>query len=313
MQNNKKHGLGKGISSLLGDYSYEFGKGAGRPKAVEEGSRTLELDIAKIQPNPNQPRKSFDRAGLAELASSLTANGMIQPIIVEMVTDNKYSIIAGERRYRAAKIAGLRTVPVIVRTCDDERRLELSLVENIQREALNPVEEAKAYRYLLTEKELTQEELSRRVGKSRSAIANSVRILQLSPAMLEAVETSRISSGHARALLSVANPADREILFGRILKESLSVRQAEELAAQLGKGKRTARQTGPSDRREGRPAEVLEIEERFLSVVGTRVRLKGRPAKGALEIPYSSPDELERLYRFFDPKGSLFGDGEEEF
>lgn len=309
MQNNKKRGLGKGISSLLGDYSYSFGKS--EPSGIE--NRILELEIGKLQPNPNQPRKNFDRDSLEALAASIKANGIIQPIVAEKVTDDKYSIIAGERRYRAARIAGLQTVPVLLMTCDEERRMELSLVENIQREELNPVEEAKAYKYLMVEKDLTQEELSRRVGKSRSAIANSVRMLQLPPAMLDALESRRLTSGHARALLSVANPADCEILFGRILKEGLSVRQAEELAAQLNKGKRIVSDSQSPDRNAGRPAEVLEIEERFLSVVGTKVRLKGKPGKGALEIPFSSADELERLYRLFDPKGSLFGDGDEEF
>src|SRR5574344_826304 len=220
--NNKKRGLGKGIGSLLDDYSYEFNR-EGAP-VVDIDNKVVDIDISCIQPNPNQPRKNFDIDSLSELASSIKANGIIQPLIVEKVVDDKYSIIAGERRYRAAKMAGLKTVPVILRSFSDVQRLEVSLIENIQREALNPVEEAKAYKYLLTEKELTQEELSERVGKSRSAIANSVRILQLPTKMQEALENGTLSAGHGRAILSVVNPADQQILFSKITKHVLSLR-----------------------------------------------------------------------------------------
>lgn len=311
MLNNKKHGLGKGISSLLDDYSYEFNK-EGAP-VVDIDNKVVDIDISNIQPNPNQPRKNFDSDSLEELAASIKANGIIQPLIVEKVADGKYSIIAGERRYRASKIAGLKTVPVILRTFNEIQRLEISLIENIQRESLNPIEEAKAYRYLLTEKELTQDELSQRVGKSRSAIANSVRILQLPTKMQDAVQSGVLSSGHARAILSVANPADQEILFTKILKDSLSVRQTERLASELNQGKRIVIQNPNQEKPEKKVSpEISDIEERFLSVVGTRVTIKGKASKGKLEIPYSNSEELERLYQLFDPKGSLFGDGDNE-
>ena len=311
MPNNKKRGLGKGIGSLLDDYSYEFNR-EGAP-VVDIDNKVVDIDISCIQPNPNQPRKNFDIDSLSELASSIKANGIIQPLIVEKVVDDKYSIIAGERRYRAAKMAGLKTVPVILRSFSDVQRLEVSLIENIQREALNPVEEAKAYKYLLTEKELTQEELSERVGKSRSAIANSVRILQLPTKMQEALENGTLSAGHGRAILSVVNPADQQILFSKLMKDGLSVRETEKLASELNQGKRIVIQSDEPEREKKQKApEILEIEERFVSVVGAKVQIKGKTTKGKIEIPYDNLDELERIFQLFSHDESLFGDNEEE-
>jgi ParB family transcriptional regulator, chromosome partitioning protein len=309
--NNKKRGLGKGIGSLLDDYSYEFNR-EGAP-VVDIDNKVVDIDISCIQPNPNQPRKNFDIDSLSELASSIKANGIIQPLIVEKVVDDKYSIIAGERRYRAAKMAGLKTVPVILRSFSDVQRLEVSLIENIQREALNPVEEAKAYKYLLTEKELTQEELSERVGKSRSAIANSVRILQLPTKMQEALENGTLSAGHGRAILSVVNPADQQILFSKLMKDGLSVRETEKLASELNHGKRIVIQSDlPEKEKKQKAPEILEIEERFVSVVGAKVQIKGKTTKGKIEIPYDNLDELERIFQLFSHDESLFGDNEEE-
>lgn len=313
MPSSKKHGLGKGIGSLLDDYKYEFDNESGEG-IVDIDNKVVDIDISFIQPNPNQPRKNFDVESLKELAASIKSNGIIQPLIVEKVTENKYSIIAGERRYRASKMAGLKSVPVILRTFNEEQRLEVSLIENIQREALNPVEEARAYKYLLTEKELTQEELSSRVGKSRSAIANSVRILQLPEKIQEALESGRITSGHARAILSVLNPADQEILYGKIVTEGLNVRQAEKLAGDLNKGKRIVIQSDDQNGPVQKPkaAEIEELEDRFLSVVGTKVIIKGSSSKGKLEIPYKSAEELARIYQLFHPEGGLFGEDDDE-
>lgn len=303
---SKKKGLGKGISSLLDDYSYEFQNG--ETPVVSVDNKVVDVDIAYIQPNPNQPRKSFDADAIAELASSIKANGIIQPLIVEKVTENKYSIVAGERRYRAAKAAGLRTVPVILRSFNELQRLEVSLIENIQRADLNAVEEARAYKYLLIEKELTQDELASRVGKSRSAIANSVRLLQLPERMLGSLEDGTISAGHARALLAVMNPADQAVLFEKIIKENLSVRQAEKLASELNRGKRNLLNDASGRAPKEKNAEISEIEERFVSAIGAKVTIKGSPARGKLEIPYENADELERIYRLFVPDSSLFGD-----
>jgi ParB family transcriptional regulator, chromosome partitioning protein len=233
--------------------------------------------------------------------------------LVEEIADDNYIIIAGERRYRASKMAGLKTIPAIVRSFTDLQRMEVSLIENIQREDLNPVEEAKAYSYLLTQSGISQDELAKKVGKGRSTITNSLRLLNLSAKMLDALENGEFSSGHARALLSVENPADRDILFSKIINEGLSVRQAEELAANLNKGSRAVLKTY-----ESKPAvisskspEILQLEEKFLSATGCRVEIKGKykngvMKKGKIVIPFTSEEELERIYQIISPGNDLY-------
>lgn len=305
----KKHGLGTGVGALFGgDYSYDL-DGILKPKENDEGQdKILQLDITFIQPNPSQPRKNFDSESIAELSESIKEHGIIQPLVVEKITERKYSIIAGERRYRAAKMAGLKTVPVILKTYDELERLQVSLIENIQRENLGAVEEAKAFKYLLTEKGLTQEELSKKIGKSRSVIANSVRLLNLSSKMQDALEAGQITTGHAKAILSVLNPAEQDILFNKIVKESLSVRQAEKLASALNSGKRIAVENGASKEKIKRNEELVEVESRFLSAMGTKVTIKGSLTKGKLEITFKDAEELERIYQLIEPNKTLFGD-----
>ena len=303
----KKHGLGRGISSLIDEYSYEA------KKLEESGAKVQEIELEKIKPNPNQPRKKFDPDALMDLRDSILEQGLIQPILVEEIADDNYIIIAGERRYRASKMAGLKTIPAIVRSFTDLQRMEVSLIENIQREDLNPVEEAKAYSYLLTQSGISQDELAKKVGKGRSTITNSLRLLNLSAKMLDALENGEFSSGHARALLSVENPADRDILFSKIINEGLSVRQAEELAANLNKGSRAVLKTY-----ESKPAvisskspEILQLEEKFLSATGCRVEIKGKykngvMKKGKIVIPFTSEEELERIYQIISPGNDLY-------
>ena len=305
----KKHGLGRGINSLIDEYSTYEAK-----KLEETGSKVVDLDIGTIKPNPNQPRKSFDPDALMELRDSILSQGIIQPLLVEEIADNVYVIVAGERRYRAAKLAGLKTVPCIVRSFSDLQRMEVSLIENIQRENLNPVEEARAFSYLLTQSGIKQEELAQKVGKSRPAISNSLRILNLPERMLDALEKGYFSPGHARALLSVENPADQEILFNRIMDNDLSVRQAEALASDLNSGKRAIR-TNTEDSQKAAPAskspEILYLEEKFLSATGCRVEIKGKYKNGAIKkgkilIPFTSEEELERIYQIVAPGAELF-------
>ena len=306
---NKKHGLGRGINSLIDEYStYEV------KKLEETGSKVLEIDISNIRPNPNQPRKVFDPDALMELRDSIISQGVLQPILVEEIAENVYVIVAGERRYRAAKLAGLNTVPCIVRSFTDLQRMEVSLIENIQRESLNPVEEARAYAYLITQSEIKQEELAKKVGKSRPAIANSIRILNLPDKMLDALEKGYFSSGHARALLSVENPADQEILFSKIIDEDLSVRQAEALAADLNSGKRAVNKLpldGKDEKQNIKAPEILYLEEKFLSATGCRVEIKGKYKNGVIKkgkilIPFTSEEELERIYQIVVPGGELY-------
>lgn len=303
----KKHGLGRGISSLIDEYSYET------KKLEETGAKVQEIELDKIKPNPNQPRKKFDPESLMELRDSILEQGLIQPILVEEIADNHYIIIAGERRYRASKMAGLKTIPAIVRSFTDLQRMEVSLIENIQREDLNPVEEAKAFSYLLTQSGISQEELAKKVGKGRSTITNSIRLLNLSQKMLNSLENGEFSSGHARALLSVENPADRDILYSKIINENLSVRQAEEFAANLNKGLRAVVRTtdGKAPQISSKTPEILQMEEKFLSATGCRVEIKGKykngvMKKGKIVIPFTSEEELERIYQIISPGGDLY-------
>ncbi len=303
----KKHGLGRGISSLIDEYSYET------KKLEETGAKVQEIELDKIKPNPNQPRKKFDPDALMELRDSIIEQGLIQPILVEEIAENYYIIIAGERRYRASKMAGLKTIPAIVRSFTDLQRMEVSLIENIQREDLNPVEEARAYSYLLTQSGISQDELAKKVGKGRSTITNSIRLLNLSQKMLDSLENGEFSSGHARALLSVDNPADRDILFSKIISDSLSVRQAEELANNLNNGVRAV--VKPSGTKvaikASKSPEILQLEEKFLSATGCRVEIKGKykngvMKKGKIVIPFTSEEELERIYQIISPGDDLY-------
>ena len=306
---SKKHGLGRGINSLIDEYStYEV------KKLEETGSKIMEIDISSIKPNPNQPRKTFDPDALMDLSSSIKAQGVLQPILVEEIADNVYVIVAGERRYRAAKLAGLRKIPCIVRSFSDLQRMEISLIENIQRENLNPVEEARAFSYLLTQAGIKQEELAQRVGKGRSTITNSLRLLNLPEKMLEGLEKGYITSGHARALLSVENPADQEVLFSRIISEDLSVRQAEALATELNNGKRAVNTLPLKEEKptaSAKSPEILSIEEKFLSATGCRVEIKGKYKNGVIKkgkilIPFTSEEELERIYQMLAPGSDLY-------
>jgi len=289
---SKKPRLGKGIGSLMDDYSFDS-----IVKEVNsfEKEEMLLLPINKVRPNPHQPRKQFDQDTLRELADSIKTQGILQPLLVEKISDDDYAIVAGERRYRAALEAGIEKVPVIVKSFTTIERMEVSLIENIQRENLNPLEEAKAYLFLLEKAEISQEELSQRVGKKRSTIANSIRLLQLDEKLQEALLEGEFTPGHARALLAVVNPADRHYLYLKIRDEGLSVRKAEELALELNRGKRASSQQ-KSPKEQQRDIDIIVMEQRFLEAMQTKVKLKGNLNKGKIEIPYHSQSELERLY-----------------
>jgi len=306
---NKKHGLGRGINSLIDEYStYEV------KKLEETGSKIKEIDISAIMPNPNQPRKTFDPDAMMDLCNSIKLQGVLQPILVEEIADNVYVIVAGERRFRAAKMAGLTKIPCIIRTFSDIQRMEISLIENIQREDLNPVEEARAFSYLLTQARIKQEDLAERVGKGRSTITNSLRLLNLPEVMLDGLERGHITPGHARALLSVKNPADQEILYARIIDEDLSVRQAEALADDLNNGTRAVKKVPQKDDKAAastKAPEILSMEEKFLSATGYRVEIKGKYKNGGIKkgkilIPFKSADELEAIYQLLAPGSDLY-------
>lgn len=273
---------------------------------VDDENKIVQVPISHVMPNPNQPRKTFDDGALKELALSIKNQGIISPIIVEKVSDTEYSIVAGERRFRAAKIAGLTTVPVLVKSLSDIQRMEVSLIENIQRQNLNPLEEAKAYAYLLNEAGITQEELSRRVGKDRSTIANSLRLLQLSSNMQEDLLAGKFNAGQARAILSVVNPADRDILYHTVLGKDLPFVPRSNLPQSSTKETRCVPEEETGFQKLDEIPDVVSVEDKFLHVVGTRVELQGSLEKGKIEIPYSSSEELERIYQLFKPNDELF-------
>lgn len=281
----KQFGLGKGLGALIPDSDLD-------KQDSGEGVRTLPL--TRLRPNPDQPRRSFPEESLAELASSLKTHGLIQPILVEEAGDGNYLIVAGERRFRAAAIAGLSEVPVIVRSFTPEMRLETALIENVQREDLNPVEEAEAYRALMAMGGRSQEEVADVVGKSRSAVANSLRLLRLPESVLAALRSGSLSAGHAKALLQVADPGRRDLLFARIVSEGISVREAESAAQDLNAPSGGAHKAGPRPQKAKEP-EIREVEERLIEALGTKVSVRGDGKKGVIAIEYYSLEDLERI------------------
>jgi len=293
-----KHGLGKGLSALLPDENADNSANQADKQASEEKDegikeRTGEIFVApeKLKANPNQPRKIFNEDELAELADSIRQQGIIQPIIAEDAGDGTYTIIAGERRARAARLAGLEQVPVVLRKYSDEKRMVVSLIENIQRANLNPIEEAQAYKQLAELENLSQEDVAARVGKNRATVANALRLLKLPAEMQESIKKNELSPGHARAVLSVSDTKAQGTLYQEILKKGLSVREAEKRAAALGQESKK-----PQKAEKGRAPELTAMEEKFMLRLGTKVIIKGDLNKGAIEIDYYSMEDLDRLY-----------------
>lgn len=296
----KSGGLGRGLEALLEESDNSQNRNSFSGGTGAAGTE-LFINPVLLKPNPHQPRRDFDEEALRELADSIREHGIIQPIIVEDAGDGTYFIIAGERRTRAARLAGLSQVPVIVKKFSDERKLEVALIENIQRENLNPVEEAQAYHRLMTLGNLSQEEAAVRVGKNRSTVANALRLLKLPEDMISSLSTGQITPGHARAILSVLNPSDQRILFGRIVGNGLSVRETERMAGELNGGSRAGTETKEkpakaSEKELLKNIEVRNIEQKFIDVMGTKVLVKGNLDRGTIEISYFSRDDLDRVY-----------------
>jgi len=250
-----------------------------------------QIDLDRIWPNPSQPRQRFDAERLDELAASLKAEGVLQPVVVRPA-EGGFELIAGERRWRAAQIAGLLRIPAVVRDVSDDRLLQLALIENLQREELSPVEEAHAYQTLITEMGWSQQEVAERVGKQRTTVTNALRLLNLPVEVQELVQDGALSGGHAKALAGLTDSTTQVDLARRIVRDGLSVRAAEELVRRPGKGsKRSRPQSGPRD------PNVVAAEERLQSAVGTRVRIvQTRTGNGRLELHFFSPDELDRVF-----------------
>jgi len=306
----RRSGLGKGLDALLDNLEEDAERiAAERAQSPAPSLSTnalsknktqdvVQLPVDKLVPNPGQPRKNFDETELKELADSIKTYGIIQPVIAANAGDGSYIIIAGERRTRAARLAGLETVPVIIRDYTDQKRLEISLIENIQRSDLNPIEEAAAYKNLMDFSKLSQDELAARVGKNRSTVANALRLLKLPVEIQKSIEEGKVSSGHARALLSVTEAKARDKLYRDILTGGLSVREAEKRAGSgtPGAGKGGKKKTAAGAKSGARPPEVDAMEEKFITHLGTKVVIEGDLNKGKIHIEYYSMEDLERIY-----------------
>lgn len=293
----KRNGLGKGLDSLIPNKNEKKPKTSAkiddREKKEEEVLKSGEImvKINQVEPNREQPRKDFDEDALVELADSIKQFGILQPLIVQKKKDY-YEIIAGERRWRAAKIAGVKEVPVIVKEFTDQEIVEISLIENIQRENLNPIEEAMAYKRLLEEFNLKQDEVAERVSKSRTAVTNSMRLLKLSPRVQQMIVDDMISTGHARALLAIDDEEQQYILANKIFDEKLSVRETEKLVKALKNPKKEIKKP-----KSEHTFVYDNIEEQMKNIIGTKVSVNPKAnGKGRIEIEYYSEEELERIY-----------------
>lgn len=291
--NIPERGLGRGLSSLLSS------------AAESSSEETRKLALTQLVPGKNQPRKHFDGNALGELAVSIKNQGVIQPLLVRLLPGmpQRYEIVAGERRWRAARMAGLTEVPVIVTEYTDKEAMTVALVENLQREDLNPMEEAEALQALREAYGLSQEQLAEQLGKSRPAVANSLRLLQLSPAMQEALARGDISAGHARALLAVADEKLREALHAAILRHHLSVREAEAAADTYKRTGRLPEKLSDAEKSAGtaRPARapkpqiIKDLQNLLRKNSGTKATISGNEQQGRIQIPYASPEELTRI------------------
>jgi ParB family transcriptional regulator, chromosome partitioning protein len=290
----RRGGLGKGLGALIpSDVAPSSAAGLASRPGIEE------IPINQIDPNPYQPRNRFDEETLAGLTASIRELGVLQPILVRQVSDDRYAIIAGERRWRAAKRAGLQFIPVIVRQVNDELTLQHALVENLHRDDLNPLEEAAAYQQLVEDFDLTQEEVAHKVGKSRSAVANLLRLFQLPPQVQRLVAEGRVSAGHAKALLGTPDRAFQESLARRVATDGLSVRDTEEAVRQRnGLAGSSGRSAGSSEgRTKLRAPGLLELEELLAEQLDTRVSINVGPRRGRVVIEFADLEDLERIYR----------------
>lgn len=279
----KKKGLGKGLGALLNASEIQLAK---------EAEAVYELDINDISPQAGQPRKIFEPEALQELADSIAQEGVLQPIIVRKIADRNYSIIAGERRWRASRLAGKTTIPAIIRDVDEVTQVRQALVENIQREDLNPLEEAQAYQILLDRYNMTQEDLANSLAKSRSAIANTLRLNNLAPDLQDLLAQGKLSEGQARALLALKDQSKQVAAGQYVVDKGLNVRQTEAYVRLLNADK-SRNSKSPQDLQYA--LSVKSVEDKISKHLGVKVKLKDRSGKGKIEIPYKNLDELDRL------------------
>jgi len=290
-----KKGLGKGLSALVPDTYHTHQRPQSSAIAVvdappQAGPAVRELDIALITPNKEQPRQHFAESAIEELAASIREKGIIQPLIVSQRGDSQYEIVCGERRYRAACKADLKKVPVVIKDVDEAELLELAIIENVQREDLNPIEEARAYQKLQEERGYTHEQIAQKVGKDRVTISNALRLLKLPFDVLDLVIQKKLSEGHARAILGIPHEEQQRYMAQKVIADALSVRQTEKLIQQKAFKKRPAKAARRLDN------DIIQLEDMLQKKLGTKVRvMAGKNNKGRLEIQYKSLDELDRL------------------
>jgi ParB family chromosome partitioning protein len=294
--------------SVLGRGLDDIGSGRGLDALIDTGdvhtqgsSNLNEIEISLIEPNPNQPRREFDQEALQELANSIREVGIIQPITLRQMDSGKYQIIAGERRWRASQLANLTTIPAYIRTVEDEGVMEMALVENIQREDLNAIEVALAYQHLAETTGMTQEKISKRVGKSRAAVTNFMRLLKLPAQVQMALKNHEIDMGHARALLAIDSPSAQIKLFKEIQKQQYSVRKVEEMVQALKNGEDVKTVKGKMTVKSQLPEEFSILKERLSQFFQTKVQMTCSPkGKGKISIPFSNEEELERIMNALD-------------
>jgi len=294
--------LGRGLDNI------GSGKGRGLDALIDTGdvetegtSNLNEIPLAQIEPNPNQPRREFDEEALNELAVSIREVGLITPITLRQLPDGKYQIIAGERRWRASQLAGLTSIPAYIRTVEDENVMEMALVENIQREDLNAIEIALAYQHLADTTGMTQEKISERVGKSRTAITNYMRLLKLPAQIQMALKNREMDMGHARALLALDSPSEQIKLFKDVQKNGYSVRKVEELVQMLKNGNNIQEASKPAGTKAKLPAEYIDLRNRLSDLFKTKVQMTCSPkGKGKISIPFANEEELERIMNAID-------------
>jgi len=283
-----KRRLGKGLGALI-------------PDALDASADKSEIELDKIKQNPYQPRENFNEEKLKELASSIREHGVLQAVVVTTANnDDQFYLVAGERRCRAARMAGLKTIPAVIKSYDHKTMLEIALIENLQREDLNPVEEAAAYQRLMKEYSYTQEELATRLGKSRSSIANSVRLLALPESILGMLKNGQVTVGQVRPLLAISDPREQEIIARRIVEEKLTARDTEKLA--LGTGKVKTAETNKDSTEQEDPLQA-ELQMQMQRRLGTKVKIKPGKNGGTIEIFYYGEEDLERLIARILPEG----------
>lgn len=290
---SKKIALGRGLKSLLSDTPESDRLDEAAPASSSGGMS--EILIGEIEVNPFQPRQHFDQEALRELAESIKIHGIIQPITVRKLARNQYQLISGERRYQASKLAGLKSIPAYVRSANDQQMLEMALIENIQRENLNPIEISLSYQRLITECNLKQEELGERVGKNRSTVTNYLRLLKLPPDIQIALRDNRLSMGHARAIISIENSESQLYIFKKIISEDLSVRKVEELTRQLAADKGESSSSKPTNGITPAAKEISQLQAKLSSHFGTKVNVKSDGTRGEIRIPFLSVEDLNRV------------------